>query len=66
MFQTANPPNAGLCFEVRANLARISERVIRRVADGRGRDEDCSSPPAQIPASATNAPGSSFGSDVVR
>src|SRR5262249_2800533 len=25
--------------------------------DGRGRDEDCSSPPAQIPASAANAPG---------
>ena len=28
---------------------------------GRGRDEDCSSPPAQIPASAANAPGSSLG-----
>ena len=29
---------------------------------GRGRDEDCSSPPAQIPAGAANAPGSSLGS----
>ena len=28
---------------------------------GRGRDEDCSSPPAQIPAGAANAPGSSLG-----
>jgi hypothetical protein len=33
---------------------------------GRGRDEDFSSPPAQIPACAANAPGSSLGSDVVR
>ncbi len=33
--------------------------------DGRGRDEDFSSPPAQIPACAANAPGSSLGSDVV-
>jgi len=32
--------------------------------DGRGRDEDFSSPPAQIPACAANAPGSSLGSDV--
>ena len=31
---------------------------------GRGRDEDCSSPPAQIPACAANAPGSSLGSNV--
>jgi hypothetical protein len=30
-------------------------------SEGRGRDEDCSSPPAQIPASAANAPGSSLG-----
>jgi hypothetical protein len=37
---------------------------IRR-GDGRGRDEDFSSPPAQIPARAANAPGSSLGSDVV-
>jgi hypothetical protein len=36
------------------------------LADGRGRDEDFSSPPAQIPACAANAPGSSLGSDVVR
>jgi hypothetical protein len=34
--------------------------------DGRDRDEDFSSPPAQIPACAANAPGSSLGSDVVR
>ena len=31
---------------------------------GRGRDEDYSSPPAQIPACAANAPGSSLGSNV--
>ena len=31
---------------------------------GRGRNEDFSSPPAQIPASAANAPGSSLGSNV--
>src|SRR6202158_3113586 len=35
-------------------------------AEGRGRHEDFSSPPAQIPACAANAPGSSLGSDVVR
>jgi hypothetical protein len=29
--------------------------------DGRGRDEDFSSPPVQIPACAANAPGSSLG-----
>ena len=29
--------------------------------DGRGRDEDFSSPPAQIPACAANGPGSSLG-----
>jgi hypothetical protein len=28
---------------------------------GRGRDGDCSPPPAQIPASAANAPGSCLG-----
>src|SRR5450631_4537293 len=32
--------------------------------EGRGRDEDFSSPPAQIPACAANAPGSSLGSNV--
>jgi len=32
--------------------------------NGRGRDEDFSSPPAQIPACAANAPGSSLGSNV--
>src|SRR5262245_24338314 len=31
------------------------------ILHGRGRDEDCSSPPAQIPACAANAPGSSLG-----
>src|ERR1700680_3218302 len=35
-----------------------------RCSNGRGRDEDFSSPPAQIPASAANAPGSSLGSNV--
>ena len=34
------------------------------MAHVRGRDEDFSSPPAQIPASAANAPGSSLGSNV--
>src|SRR5215467_14691804 len=34
--------------------------------EGRGRDEDCSPPPAQIPACAANAPGSSLGSNVGR
>ena len=33
--------------------------------DGRGRDEDCSSPPAQIPASGFPAPGSCLGSNVI-
>src|SRR5260221_9676217 len=37
---------------------------VYRGTDGRGRDEDFSSPPAQIPASAANAPGSSLGSNV--
>src|SRR5262245_6733679 len=31
------------------------------LAIGRGRDEDCSPPPARIPACAANAPGSSLG-----
>src|SRR5450631_3233290 len=39
---------------------------IAKTPNGRGRDEDFSSPPAQIPACAANAPGSSLGSDVVR
>jgi hypothetical protein len=30
-------------------------------SNGRGRDEDFSSPPAEIPACAANAPGSSLG-----
>ena len=37
-------------------MAGVGNRYI-----GRGRDEDCSSPPAQIPACAANAPGSSLG-----
>ncbi len=44
----------------------IDNRVAGARAEGRGRDEDFSSPPAQIPACAANAPGSSLGSDVVR
>ena len=32
---------------------------------GRGRDEDCSSPPAQIPACGFPAPGSCLGSNVI-
>src|SRR6266853_6579901 len=31
--------------------------IERVIVDGRGRDEDYSSPPAQIPACAANAPG---------
>src|SRR5258708_7207952 len=37
---------------------------MRCLGPGRGRDEDYSSPPAQIPACAANAPGSSLGSNV--
>src|SRR5262245_42919496 len=33
----------------------------RSEISGRGRDENCSPPPAQIPACAANAPGSSLG-----
>jgi hypothetical protein len=36
-------------------------RTARFFNDGRGRDEDFSSPPVQIPACAANAPGSSLG-----
>src|SRR5262249_19099264 len=35
--------------------------AVRLELKGRGRDEDYSSPPAQIPACAANAPGSSLG-----
>src|ERR1700730_2988907 len=42
--------------------AQRPQTLIR--LDGRGRDEDFSSPPAQIPACAANAPGSSLGSNV--
>jgi hypothetical protein len=48
----------------------VSSRELRTIfardVNGRGRDEDFSPPPAQIPACAANAPGSSLGSDVVR
>jgi hypothetical protein len=47
-----------------AEFASSSGR--RRRLDGRGRDEDCSPPPAQIPACAANAPGSSLRSNVGR
>ena len=36
----------------------------QRKSNGHGRDEDFSPPPAQIPACAANAPGSSLGSNV--
>src|SRR5215510_4812438 len=44
--------------ELRDLISRMDTKARR---DGRGRDEDCSSPPAQIPACAANAPGSSLG-----
>jgi hypothetical protein len=51
-----------------ANWPLGMDGVLAHVATqspyGRGRDEDFSSPPAQIPASAANAPGSSLGSNV--
>jgi hypothetical protein len=50
---TPYPPNGGSPAQCR-----------RPSTEGRGRDEDCSSPPAQIPACAANAPGSSRGSNV--
>ena len=43
---------------------RLCGPPVDQNVDGRGRDEDCSSPPAQIPACAANAPGSSLGSNV--
>ena len=47
---------------VRAQLAHFADLIGSRI--GRGRDEDYSSPPAQIPACAANAPGSSLRSNV--
>ena len=41
-------------------------RAAHRSRQGRGRDGDCSPPPAQIPACAANAPGSYLGSNVGR
>jgi hypothetical protein len=54
------PSNVGRIFQIRPRAA------VAPASAGRGRDEDFSSPPAQIPACAANAPGSSLGSDVVR
>ena len=45
-------------------LTLAFDLAIYTAPEGRGRDEDCSSPPAQIPACAANAPGSSLGSNV--
>ncbi len=39
----------------RDELGNTHRRIMG--GEGRGRDEDCSSPPAQIPACAANAPG---------
>jgi hypothetical protein len=39
----------------------LSQRLPSEASNGRGRDEDRSPPPAQIPACAANAPGSSLG-----
>jgi hypothetical protein len=47
-------------------FADISYSTGGSGSEGRGRDEDFSSPPAQIPACASNAPGSCLGSDVGR
>ena len=45
-------------------IGSLAQRSPVSESDGRGRDEDFSSPPAQIPACAANAPGSSLGSNV--
>jgi Restriction endonuclease len=42
-------------------LVRTDQAIEKKSWHGRGRDEDFSSPPAQIPACAANAPGSSLG-----
>ena len=51
--------------QVLNEVGQIAQRlagVIWQVLQfGRGRDGDCSPPPAQIPAGAANAPGSSLG-----
>jgi hypothetical protein len=41
---------------------RPSDRLVLGVSRCRGRDGDCSPPPAQIPASGTTALGSHLGS----
>ena len=48
------------CAVPRAQNSHFAPRPLAK-PEGRGRDEDCSSPPAQIPACAANAPGSSLG-----
>src|SRR5262245_16636655 len=57
--------NSGSKSRVVLDGARRRHRCVAayhpRSLHGRGRDEDCSSPPAQIPACAANAPGSSLG-----
>ena len=40
---------------------KVKYRMIRAFRPGRGRDVDCSTPPAQIPASGTTALGSYLG-----
>src|SRR3982075_4562396 len=60
------PPPVWRMHQTSGNLG--SKQVSLRAETcrhGRGRDEDFSSPPAQIPACAANAPGSSLGSVVV-
>jgi hypothetical protein len=56
----------GRLFKSECKVLRSLMQTLTVEGHGRGRDEDFSSPPAQIPACATNAPGSSLGSDVVR
>src|ERR1035437_3221767 len=67
--------NANSILDPRRTLIQIKNQCVYRKlkprrpwqgVNGRGRDEDFSSPPAQIPACAANAPGSSLGSDVLR
>jgi hypothetical protein len=52
----ANRPNTWL---LRPMLQTVKKSPCQ--PGGRGRDEDYSSPPAQIPAGAANAPGSCLG-----
>jgi hypothetical protein len=63
-FNFVHLPSGGLVIGLRVSTAHNRLQVLIGL-NGRGRDEDFSSPPAQIPACAANAPGSSLGSDVV-